>query len=339
MLSSAGAKPLRRRDVITLVGGSAATLIVCPFEARPQSTARLGVLMVIAETDPQAGSFVKSFETQLDAAGWHKGRNVEITYRWGASNPERLLLHANELVGAAPDVLVALGTPALVALHKATATIPIVLTSVSDPVGQGFIASLSRPGGNITGFSMYEPTIGSKWLGLLKEVAPSLTQATVMFNPHTAPYNALWMHAIETAAPSFGMSAVQASVQSDDDIRGTIGVLGAKAGSSLIVPADSYTFERSAVIAALAESNRVPAVYSFARFAKDGGLMSYGVDLVEQFGRAADYVVRVVKGEKPGELPVQTPTHYSMTINLKTAKALGLSIPSGVLAIADDVIE
>jgi putative ABC transport system substrate-binding protein len=160
--------------------------------------------MVIAEADPEAQQFVKAIETQLDAAGWHKGRNLEITYRWGASDPQLLADHAQELVSSAPDVLLALGTPALVPLHKATTTIPIVFTSVSDPVAQGFVASLARPGGNVTGFSNFEPNIGGKWLQLLKEVAPSVTQTSVMFNPHTSPYNSLWMHSIEVASPSFG---------------------------------------------------------------------------------------------------------------------------------------
>jgi putative ABC transport system substrate-binding protein len=330
---------MRRRDFVKSIAASAA---MWPFATRAQQAQpvpRIGVLMVIAETDPQAASFVKSFETQLGAAAWHNGRNVELTYRWGASNPERLTLYANELVRAAPDVLVALGTPALAPLHKATATIPIVFTSVSDPVGQGFAASLAHPGGNMTGFSNYEPSIGAKWLQLLKEAAPLLTQATVMFNPDTSPYNALWMQAIETAAPGFGMSAVQASVHTDEDIRNAIGALRAKAGSSLIVPSDSYTFVHSSLITEIALSNRIPAMYAFSRFAKDGGLIAYGVDLVEQFGRAADYVSRILKGAKPEDLPIQAPTRYTMTINLKTAKALGLTFPDKLLATADEVIE
>ena len=330
---------MRRREFITLLGSASAAWTLAARAQQDRPMPRIGALMVIAETDPAAGSFVKSFESQLDAAGWHNGRNVEITYRWGASNPERLTLYANELVGATPDVLVALGTPALVPLHKATTTIPIVFTSVSDPVGQGFATTLARPGGNMTGFSNYEPSVGGKWLQLLKEVAPSVKQATVMFNPHTSPYNALWMRAIETAAPGFRMSAVQASVETDEDVRNTISALGAKAGSSLIVPPDSYTFERSALVAALALSNRIPGLYPFARFVKEGGLIAYGVDLVEQFGRAADYVSRLLKGGKPQELPVQSPTRYTMTINLKTAKAFGLTVPSSLLATADEVIE
>ena len=330
---------MRRRDFITLVSGSAATLIACPVVARSQSTARLGALMVAAETDPDARRLVEALETQLAAAGWHKGRNLEITYRWGASDPELLARYANELVLMAPDVLVAFGTPALVPLHKAKTTIPTVFTSVSDPVAQGFVASLAHPGGNTTGFSNYEPNIGSRWLQLLNEVAPYVTQASVMFNPRTSPYNALWLHSIEMAAPSFGVSVAQTSVQSDDDIQSTIGLLGTRPGSSLIVPADSYTYERSTLIASLAASKRLPSVYAFSRFVRDGGLISYGVDLVEQFGRAAAYIDRVLKGEKTAELPIQGPTRYTMAINVKTAKALGLTIAPGLIAAADEVIE
>ena len=210
---------------------------------------------------------------------------------------------------------------------------------MSDPVAQGFVASLAHPGGNITGFSNFEPNIGSKWLQLLKEIAPSTTQVGVLFNPRTSPYNALWMHSIEAAAPGFGVSAAQLSVQADEDIRRAIGILGTNSGSGLIVPSDSFTFGRAPMIASLATNSRLPAVYAFPRFAHEGGLISYGIDLVGQLGRAADYINRILKGEKAGELPVQGPTHYTMSINLKTARALGLPIPDRLLALADEVIE
>src|SRR5215468_11712460 len=225
---------MRRREFITVLGGAAAW----PIAARAQQTnqvRRIGVLMVVAENDPDSKRFVAALEKQLDAEGWHNGRNLEITYRWGASNPERLAQYANELVLAAPDVLVTLGTAALIPMQKDTTTIPIVFTVVSDPVAQGFVASLAHPGGNMTGFSNYEPNIGSKWLQLLKEIAPSTTQVGVLFNPRTSPYNALWMHSIEAAAPGFGVSAAQLSVQSDEDIRRAIGILETKSRSGLIV--------------------------------------------------------------------------------------------------------
>jgi putative tryptophan/tyrosine transport system substrate-binding protein len=329
-----------RRQLVSALGGAAACSLVRPRAVRAQMRiSHVGVLVVVGETDPDAKRFIESFETNLDAAGWHSGRNIEIAYRWGASDRERLARYANELVQSAPDVLVAVGTPALVPLQKATATIPIVFTSVSDPVAQGFASSLAHPGGNMTGFSNFEPNIGSKWLELLKEVAPSVTQVAVMFNPQTSPYNALWMRSIETAAPAFAMSAVQASVQTEDDVRNAIGGLGAKSGNGLIVPSDSFTYERAALIASSTTSSKLPGIYAFSRFAREGGLLAYGVDLVDQLGKAAVYVDRILKGDKAGDLPVQGPTHYAMIINLKTAKVLGLTVPPALLATADEVVE
>jgi putative tryptophan/tyrosine transport system substrate-binding protein len=210
---------------------------------------------------------------------------------------------------------------------------------VSDPVAQGFVGSLARPGGNITGFANFEPNIGAKWLQLLKEVAPSVTQTSVMFNPHTSPYNSLWMHSIEMASPSVGVSASQMVVQSKDDIKSGIELVATKTGSSLVVPSDSFTFRHSAFITELAGNHRIPAVYAYSRFAYEGGLIAYGIDLVGQFGEAAAYIDRVFKGAKPAELPVQAPTRYTMVINLKSAKALGLPISPAPLAAADEVIE
>src|SRR5262245_5297243 len=295
--------------------------------------------MVVAETDPDAKRLVEAFATRLDAAGWDKERTRQITYRWGANDPEQLARYANELVLSAPDVLVPFGTAALVPFRKVTTTIPIVFTAVSDPVAQGFVASLAHPGGNITGFSNFEPNIGSKWLQLLKEIAPPVTQVGVLFNPDTSPYNALWMDSIEAAAPGFGVSAAQLSVRADEDIRRVIGALGTKSGSGLIVPSDSFTWERAALIASLAANSRLPAVYSYPRFAHEGGLISYGIDLIGQLGQAAAYVGRILKGDRAGELPVQGPTHYTVSVNLKTAKALGLTIPAALLATANEVIE
>jgi len=280
-----------------------------------------------------------AFETGLSAAGWHKGRNLELTYRWGASNPDLLSRYAEELVRAAPDILLAFGTATLIPLHKATTTIPIVFASVSDPVGQGFVASVSHPGGNLTGFSNFDPDIGSRWLQVLKDVAPAVTHVTVMFNPRTSPYNALWMQAIERAAPGFQVSVSQVSVQSDEEIRNTITGLGTKPGSGLLVPSDSFTYIRSAMIAALANGNQVPAIYAFPRFVHDGGLIAYGVDLADQIRNAGGYVAQILKGDNPADLPIQAPTRYTLAINLKAANALGLSLPNGLLNAADEVIE
>jgi putative ABC transport system substrate-binding protein len=327
---------VRRREFITLLGGA----VAWPLIARAQErTARMGALMAVAETDSESERLAGAFETGLGAAGWHKGRNLELTYRWGASNPNLLSRYAEELVRAAPDILLAFGTPTLIPLHKATTTIPIVFAGVSDPVGQGFVANVSHPGGNLTGFSNFDPDIGGKWLQVLKDVSPSVTHVTVMFNPRTSPYNALWVQAIERAAPGFQVSVSQASVQSDEDIRNAITGLGTKPGSGLLVPSDPFTYERTAMIAALVTGSKVPAIYAFPRFVHDGGLIAYGVDLADQLRNAGGYVARILKGDKPADLPIQAPTRYTLAINLKTAKALGLSVPLGLLNAADEVIE
>jgi putative tryptophan/tyrosine transport system substrate-binding protein len=327
---------MRRRKFITLIGGAAAWPLVSRAQGR---TARVGALMVIAETDSQAERLAGAFEGGLGAAGWQKGRNLDLTYRWGASNPDLLSRYAEELVRAAPDTLLALGTPSLVPLHKATTTIPIVFAVVSDPVGQGFVASVSHPGGNVTGFSNFDPEIGSRWLQVLKDVAPSVTYVSVMFNPSTSPYNALWMQAIERAAPGFQVSVSQASVRSDEDIRNAITSLGTRPGSGLLVPSDSFTYERSPMIAALTIANRIPAIHAFTRFVPEGGLIAYGVDLVDQLRNAGGYAARILNGDNPANLPIQAPLRYTLAINLKTANALGLSVPHGLLNAADEVIE
>jgi putative tryptophan/tyrosine transport system substrate-binding protein len=329
---------MKRREFFTLLGGAAAS--ACPNAAFAQGrTARVGALMSFAETNPESKGLVGAIEKQLGAAGWRKDSNLAIDYRWGASDPEQFFRDAEELVRAAPDVLLAFGTPAFIPLRKSAATIPIVFAAVSDPVGQGFVANLARPGGTVTGFSNYDPDIGSKWLQLLKDIAPLMTNVTVMFNPKTSPYNVLWMRSIEASAPGLGIVATQESVQNDEDIRRIIGLLKSKSGAGLVVPSDSFTYDRSAMIASLAASGQIPAIYAFSRFAHDGGLVAYGVDLSDQVRRAAQYIGRILNGEKAMDLPVQAPTRYTLTINMKAAKALGLTFPLALLGRADEVIE
>jgi putative tryptophan/tyrosine transport system substrate-binding protein len=330
---------MRRREFISVLG-YATTWPMIASAQQAGRTRRIGALMDIAEINASASAWAAAFEMGLDEAGWRKGRNCEIAYRWGASDPERLDHYAEELVKSAPDVFLVHGTPALIPLRKANTTIPIVFTAVSDPVGQGFVASLAHPGGNITGFSNYDPNIGTKWLQLLKEVAPVVTNVAVMFNSRTSPYNAtLFMHSIEEAAPAFGVKVAQASILNDEDIRKTIAFLGSKLGSGLIVPSDPFTFDRAALITSLAMSNRLPAIYAFRGFAHAGGLLAYGVDFEEQLRKAAGYVNRIMNGESPSDLPVQAPTKYELVINLKSAKALNLDIPEALLVTADEVIE
>jgi putative tryptophan/tyrosine transport system substrate-binding protein len=330
---------MKRRDFITLLGGAAAVWPLAARAQRGERMRRIGVLMDIAEENPAAKGWVEAFEMQLGVAGWQKGRNLEITYRWGASDPERLARYAQELVQSGPDVLMVHGTPALIPLRQLTTTIPIVFTAVSDPVSQGFVTSVSRPGGNLTGFSNFDADIGTKWLQLLKDIVPSVKQVNVMFNPRTSPYNLLFMRSIEAAAPSFGVLASQASVHNEDDIRRAINVLEAGSDGALIVPSDPFTHDHAALIASLATTSRLPGVYAFARFAHNGGLVAYGIDLDEQLPKAGEYVARILRGAKPGELPIQAPTRFRMTINLKSAKTLNLQVPSTLLALADEVIE
>jgi putative ABC transport system substrate-binding protein len=297
------------------------------------------VLFDVGENHPAAKRWVELFEKQLDLTGWQKGYNVEITYRWGGSNPELLAHYAEELMLLKPDVFMAQGTSALMPLRKLTNTIPIVFTAVSDPISQGFVTNVFHPGGNLTGFSNFDPDIGSKWLQVLREIAPSVKEVNVMFNPRTSPYNAFFMKSIEKAAPSFGVFPTHASVQGEEDIEKAIVSLGTKHDGGLIVPADGFTFDRAALIASLATNNRLPGIYALPLFAEKGGLVSYGIDLAEQLPKAADYVSRILKGERAGDLPIQAPTRYRMVINLKTAKTLNLQIPPTLLALADEVIE
>jgi putative tryptophan/tyrosine transport system substrate-binding protein len=235
-------------------------------------------------------------------------------------------------------VIPAFTTPSLVPLWKQTRTIPIVFTSVSDPVAQGFVANFARPGGNLTGFANFEPNMGAKWLQLLKEITPLATHVSVMFNPQTSPYNTLFLRSIETAAQS-SITVTAALLQNVDEIKPTFVRLGREAGTSLIVPPDTFTYTYSEQLVAAAADQRIPAIYAFRRFALDGGLASYSIDIGEQFRQAAIYIDRILKGAKPGGLPIQMPTKFGLVINLKTAKALGLEVPPALLARADEVIE
>jgi putative ABC transport system substrate-binding protein len=293
---------------------------------------RIGALMVTGESTPDVQGFVLTFEQQLNSLGWSKGRNLRVDYRWGAADPERIRDYATELISLSPDVLLAFGTPSLVQLRKQTSTIPIVFTVVSDPIGQGFVASLAQPGGNTTGFANFEPNMGSKWLQLLKELAPSAGHVSVMFNPKTSPYNVLFLRSIESAAQSFSVIVTAALLQDASEIEPTFARLGRDTGTGLIVPLDSFTYNHSAQFVALTADHKIPAIYADRRFARDGGLASYSIDFGEQFQKAAVYIDRILKGTKPAELPVQLPTKYQLLINLKTAKALHLEVPPSLLA-------
>jgi putative ABC transport system substrate-binding protein len=325
-----------RRTFITMLGGAAAW----PFAARAQQAGRvrrIGVLMGIAESDREGQTRLTAFRQGLQDLNSPESRNIRIDYRWGAGDAARIKDYAAELIGLAPDAILATNTPTVRALQQATQAIPIVFAGLSDPVGDGFVASLSKPGGNITGFSSLDPAIAGKWLQLLKEIAPGIVRIAVIFNPDTAPHS-IYLPAIEAAAPSLAVTLSRATVREAGAIEGAIATLG-QPGSGLVVMPDVFTFGHRKLIYGLAAQYRVPTVYPFRYHPADGGLMSYGSDITNQFRQAAAYIDRIFHGAKPADLPVQAPTKFELVINLKTAKALGLDVPPMLLARADEVIE
>ena len=299
---------------------------------------RIGVLMPCDENDPVAKPRTSAFTQALADLGWTDGRNVRMDLRWAGADTNRIRALAQELVGLQPDIIVTAGTPATVALQRETRTIPIVSAGVTDPVAQRIVARLDRPSGNITGFAVGDASLGGKWLDLLSEIAPGLKRAVIMFNPDTAPVSA-FMPSIETAARSLKVVPIIAPVHSDVEIETAIIALGREPGGGLVVMPDIFMNVHRAPIILAAARNNVLAVYGLSYFARDGGLLSYGVDQVDIFRRAASYVDRILRGVKPGDLPVQFPTKYEMAVNLKTAKALGLAVPPSILLRADEVIE
>ena len=328
---------MRRREFMTVLGGAA---IGWPLAARAQGERmrRIGVLMGIAESDPVRQSFVTAFTEALQELGWSSGRNIHIEYRWGAGDAERIRDFARELVEMQLDLIVGHTTPVVAALKAQTRTIPIVFTQVSDPVGSGFIDGFAKPGGNITGFTNLESSMGSKLEELLKEVAPTITRVAVMFNPDTAPdHGTYFLRPVEAAAPSLHVEVIPAPVHNDAEIESAITTL--VPGTGLIVMPDIFILAHREQILALADRHRLPAAYAYRLFAASGGLLSYGTDLTDLFRRAPRYVDRILTGTKPAELPVQQPTKFELVINLKTAKTLGLNVPLSLQAGADEVIE
>ena len=326
-----------RREFITLLGSTAAW----PFAAHARHSERMrriGVLMGLVANDPEAHSRVAVFENGLRELGWVKGRNLSIEYRW-AGDGNGLRDHVAELLAMEPDLILANTTPVTAALQKQSRTVPIVFAQVSDPVGQGLVPNLAHPGGNLTGSTSFEFSIGTKWLEALKQTAPHVTRVLLMFNPQSAPFTDLFLGPVEAAAPNLSVASIRAAVCDPADVDRMFDALAREPNGGLIVLPDiSMTNYREAIVA-LAARHRIPAIYPFRYFALSGGLMSYGTDLAEVSWRAATYVDRILKGEKPGDLPVQAPTKYELVINLKTAKALGLEMPPTLLALADEVIE
>lgn len=331
---------MRRREFITFLGGAAAAWSVAARAQQADRIRRIGVLMGYASTDPEGQALLAEFTRHLAELGWAEGRNVRIDVRWGGSNVDLLHTFAKELIGLQPDVLLASSTPTTAALARETQTIPIIFTLIADPVGNRFVASLSHPGGNITGFSVLEASVASKSFELLRELAPGINRVAMMFNPDTAPIvNSMIIPVFETTAKSFNIAPIAAPVHSDTEIETLIISLGREPGGALFGGPDSFITNHRATIISLAARNRLPTVFENPVFARDGALVSYGADFHDNFGRSARYVDNILRGAKPSELPVQMPVKYLLIVNLKTAKALGLTVPPGLLVAADEVIE
>jgi ABC-type uncharacterized transport system substrate-binding protein len=328
---------MRRRQFITLIGGAAAW----PLAARAQQgerQRRVAVLMNLAADDPEAPVRLAAFLDGLQQLGWSDGRNVRVETRWGANNPERSRNHVAELIALAPDVVLAAASPAVAALLQASRTVPIVFTLVGDPVGSGFVASLARPGGNATGFTLFEYGLSVKWLQLLKQIAPGVTGAAVFRDPAVASAIGQ-LGALQAVAPSLGVELSPVDVRDVGELERAVATFVPRPNMGLIVLPGGLMAARRDVVLAAAARHRLPAVYPYRYYVTSGGLACYGPDTVDQFRQAAGYVDRILRGEKPGELPVQAPTRYKMVINLKAARALGLEIPPTLLARADEVIE
>jgi ABC-type uncharacterized transport system substrate-binding protein len=331
---------MKRREFITLLGGAAAAWPLAARGQQRERMRRIGVLMGYAENDSEAQAWVAAFREGLQKLGWTDGRNVRIDTRWAWSDVKAMQRFAEELVALQLDLLLSQVTPTTAALLQQTRTIPIVFTMVADPVGSGFVASLSRPGGQVTGFATLEGSLGGKWLELLKEIAPRVARVAALFNPTVAAtFAEYYLNPIKAAAASFGVEAIAAPVHDTSELESVVAGQAREPNSGIVVIPDAFTSGHRAEITLLAARYRLPAVYPYRQFAELGGLLSYGTDRLDNWRRAAGYVDRILKGEKPGDLPVQAPTQYELVINLKTAKALGLDVPWILQQRADEVIE
>jgi len=329
---------MRRREFIGLLGGAAAW----PFGLRAQQAERVrrvAFLHPLAENDPEVLARVVAFRQGLEALGWIENHNIQVEHRFFGADLDRVQPYAKELVHSAPDLIVGTGTPITAALKQATGTIPIVFGGVNDPVGQGFVASLSRPGGNITGFSFIDFLLIGKWLELLREIAPGIRRVTFMFNPETTPFYPAFLRELGAAPPSLALELSAAPVHNEPEIEAVIRTLARESTGGLIAAPDAFITNHRRSIMALTERHRLPAIYGFRRFVVEGALISYAPDIADIARRSASYVDRILKGAKPADLPVQAPTKYELAVNLKTAKALGLNVPTNLLAVADEVIE
>jgi putative tryptophan/tyrosine transport system substrate-binding protein len=330
---------MKRRQFITLLGGASAW----PLAARAQQgerMRRIGVLMPLAADDPIGQARIAALREGLEKLGWTDGRNIRIDIRWTTTaDVESMQRFAKELVALQPDLIVTQSTPITATLLQETRAIPIVFALVADPIGSGFVASFAKPGGNVTGFVTIEPTMAGKWLELLKEIAPHATRVAFLFNPATATYFEYWLNPFKAAAISFAVEAIAAPVRDRSELESAIAEQARTPNGGLVVMPDTFTDTHRVEITSLAARYRLPAVYPYRQFTAVGGLLSYGDDLIDNFRRAPTYVDRILKGEKPSELPVQAPVKFDLVINLKTAKALGLDVPLHLQQLADEVIE
>ncbi|HKF10540.1 MAG TPA: ABC transporter substrate-binding protein [Xanthobacteraceae bacterium] len=331
---------MKRREFITLLGGAAVAWPVATRAQQPERVRRIGVLMGYPESDSEAQTKIAAFRDGLQKLGWTEGRNTRIETRWATpADAESMERFAKELVALQPDLILSSITPTTAALLQQTRTIPIVFATVADPVGSGFVASFPRPGGNVTGFVVFEASLAGKWVELLKEIAPRVNRIAFLFNPATATYAEFYLNPFKVAAASFAVEAIAAPVRDRSEIESVVSAQTREPNGGLIVMPDSFTDLHRAEIASLAARYRLPAVYPRRIFTEVGGLLSYGIDQFDNFRLAATYADRILKGEKPAELPVQAPTKYELVINLKTAKALGLDVPPLLQQRADDVVE
>jgi putative ABC transport system substrate-binding protein len=329
---------MKRREFITVLGGAAVAWPLAARAQQPGGARRIGVLMPYTQDDPEDQARVAALKDGLKQLGWIEGQNFRADYRWYAGDADRARVLAKELVELQPELLVAGATPGAVALRQETRTIPIVFVPVTDPVGQGLVEGLARPGGNATGLSLFEFSVGTKLLEALNQIAPRVTRVAVVYNPETAVF-APYLESIGVAATAFRLQLIPAPVHGAGEIEAAMTALGRAPGGGLLCLPDTFLNVHRELIVTLAARHMLPAVYAFRFFAVEGGLISYGVDFVDLYRRAASYIDRILKGAKPAEMPVQSPDKYELVLNLKTAKALGLTVPQSLLYRADEVIE
>jgi putative ABC transport system substrate-binding protein len=334
---------MKRRDFIkTSAGGAIAASLGTPLQMHAQSNPQrrwVGVLMARAESDPEGRKHAAAFERRLEELGWSRGRNLEIETRWWSSDAAKRVAFVRELVAFKPDVMLVNSSSYLTTAKQEVGTTPVVFVAVTDPVVQGFVQSLAHPGASMTGFGAEEPSMGSKWMELLKEIAPDIRSVTAVFNPEAASIAGFFLPSVRAVQSSISFELTEAPVRNEAELESAIAEAALRPSPGLIVLPDSFLQSQPAIVVALAAKHKLPAVYSVSVFARNGGLITFGVERVDLFLRAAGYVDRILKGEKPSDLPVQMPSKFELVVNLKTAKSLGLAVPPTVLARADEVIE